>query len=127
MKTTVLMAMAVLASSTATAQTDEWDATDKALAGIALALTVVDMGQTITIAKDCHNSGTHYYETNSILGNCPSVGRVKGYFVSSILLSGAIADVLPSKYRKDFLASAAAVEFRMAYHNFSANVYWSWK
>ena len=127
MKTFSLIAIIFFFIGTANANQDKWDTTDKMLSGTALALTMIDMGQTVSIAKDCRNNGAHYYETNNLLGKCPSVGRVREYFVSSILLSGVIADMLPSKYRKDFLAASAAIEFKAAYHNFSASVVWSWK
>lgn len=77
------------------ARASEWSDTDRALAATALALHVLDWGQTLDIIKP-HNG---VIETNPVLGPYPSRGDVNAYFVGTALLMGVIAHALPEQRR----------------------------
>ena len=103
---------------------DDWDTTDKVLGATALTFELADLGQTISISHSCHDNDTPlvYSELNPILGTCPKVSSVVQYFAASILVSGLIADALPSNYRKAFLTGAILFEFDMVEHNYRGGI-----
>jgi hypothetical protein len=73
---------------------------------------VVDWLQTHEIAKN-----NNYYETNKILGKHPSTGDVNRYFMSSILLTNIIGELLP-KYSDYFYIAVAVVETKIILNNY---------
>jgi hypothetical protein len=85
---------------------EPWDRIDKGLGIAAVGALVVDWGQTRYIAKHPQR----YQETNQILGEHPSVGRVNLYFTGAIIGTLLFADWLPSNGRKIFLGSITALE-----------------
>lgn len=102
-------AVVLLWACTTGVSAEPWDTGDRAFGSAALVLTLADWRQTHIIAKEPHKWG----ETNSALGKHPSVGRVNGYFVGSLAVGSAAAQLMPPSYRKGFLAGVAAVEFNM--------------
>lgn len=95
---------------------DSWDTTDKTLGVTALALEVVDMGQTISISESCH-SDHKFMELNPIIGSCPEKHTVYQYFIGSIIAYSIIADALPSTWRKMFLSGDIIVEASSVINN----------
>lgn len=96
----------------------EWDTVDRTLGATALAATVIDWRQTQQIAE----SPTVYYEHNPIIGIHPNMKRVNSYFLGYILITGLIADTLPSDYRKAFLAGYTTVEIATVGHNLQLGI-----
>lgn len=54
-----------------------------------MALHTVDYMQTMGISKSCHNGGK-YYETNPVLGKCPSASKVGKYFLATSALMAVV-------------------------------------
>lgn len=77
-------------------------ATDYALVG-------ADYLQTRQIAMSCH-SGGEFYETDPLLGHCPSMARVNAYFAGYGLVMQQLAAHLHGAYRTAFLISIGARE-----------------
>lgn len=73
-----------------------WTTEDTARQLASLGLLGADWAQTRTIAK---NPGL-FSETNKILGEHPSVGRVNNYFATSIIAHQLLANQLPPELRK---------------------------
>lgn len=65
-----------------------------------------DWAQTRTIAKN----PDRFYETNPILGEHPSSGKVNNYFLSTLLAHTLIANSLNSEWRKIFQNAGIGVE-----------------
>lgn len=105
----LLIGLAIVNSRAA----DPWDSTDKALAAVALTATVVDWGQTRTIAK---NPDT-WFEKNPLLGEHPTLGEVNRHFALGILAGAAIAHYLPSAGRKTFLTVLSVIEIGVTANN----------
>jgi hypothetical protein len=113
-----IVASLLLAILSAPALSEPWDRADLALGGVAVSALVVDWGQTRYIAKHPER----YRETNPILGDHPSVGRVNAYFAGSILATALIADWFRPMNRKLFLGAVAAVEIAVTNRNRSLGV-----
>jgi hypothetical protein len=77
------------------ARASEWNDTDRALMATALALHLVDWGQTLEIIRP----GNGVHEANPILGPFPSRGDVNAYFAGTSLLMFVIAHALPEMRR----------------------------
>lgn len=73
-----------------------WSSEDKIRQALALSLLGADWAQTRTIAKNPQQ----YHETNPILGEHPSSGRVNNYFAASALGHTLLMNALPPKWRK---------------------------
>ena len=97
---------------------DPWDMTDKVLGGTALAATVMDWSQTHYIARH----PAEYRELDHMLPSHPSVGQVDAHFAGSILIGAAIANWLPSDYRKWFLGGVTVIEIGTVAHNHSIGI-----
>lgn len=72
-----------------------------------------DWAQTRTIAKN----PTQYHETNPLLGEHPSVGRVNNYFLTTLLGHALIANYLSPEYRKLFQNATIGLEAGVAGRN----------
>ena len=94
---------------------DPWDKTDKVLGGTALAASVMDWSQTRYIARHPEQ----YRELDHMLPSHPSVSQVDAHFAGSILIGAAIANWLPSDYRKWFLGGVTVIELGVVAHNHS--------
>jgi len=73
----------------------------------------LDYRQTISIARQPER----YYETNPVLGEHPSVGKVNTYFMASVAVKNAIFFSLPEKYRIPFGIGCSVVSFGYVEHN----------
>ena len=80
-----------------------------------LAAHVADWGQTRDIASHC-GAGL-YYETNPVLGRCPSTAWVNTYFIGTALLHMGVANALPTKYRRLFQGGTLAMELNYVNSN----------
>jgi hypothetical protein len=69
---------------------------DKSHLALYATLHLLDWKQTRSIAK---NPGA-YYETNTLLGEHPSVGKVDTYFLSTLAGQIAVTYLLPPKARR---------------------------
>ena len=118
MKKLILAAALTFFSFTASASWDDWDSTDKALGATALTLTAVDMLQTVYISKN----GDRFHETNPILGEHPSTGKVYGYFAASAVAGYLIMDSLPPNWRKAFAGGAILLEANMVTRNYQLGI-----
>ena len=80
-----------------------------------LATHIADWGQTRDIAGQCESGG--YYETNPVIGRCPSKNWVNTYFFTTALLHTGIAHMLPSKYRRWFQAGTLGMQLSYITNN----------
>lgn len=92
---------------------DTWTVPDTALQVAVTAALYEDYKQTEQIASE----PSRYHETNPILGEHPSGGKVRNYFIGSALASAGIAYVLPKPYREAFQAGVLGVEVVAIGHN----------
>jgi len=86
----------------------------------ALVVHAVDWVQTRTISRDCHNPRPGFepwHETNPLLGNCPGMGKVNGYFLLSGALLYAGSKYLPQPWAKVVSYSWLTVETVAVGHN----------
>ena len=81
---------------------DEWRTADSYREGVFLGLHAWDYLQSRQIAKNPNPPGHAYYESNSLLGEHPSVAEVNRYFIISGLLQAGIAYKLPPPWREAF-------------------------
>lgn len=85
-----------------------WNHEDTLWESTYLMAHIADWGQTRDIAVQC-DSGA-YYETNPIIGKCPTVNWVNNYFIATALAHVGIATMLPKKYRRLFQMGTLAME-----------------
>ncbi|HVH66727.1 MAG TPA: hypothetical protein VM716_02580 [Gemmatimonadales bacterium] len=84
-----------------------WNQTHTALAGAFVATLLIDAAQTRELAR---HGWSGFRESNPLLGDRPSVGRVNSYTaIAGLSVLGAAA-VLPPKVRPWLLGAAIAVE-----------------
>lgn len=91
---------------------DEWDSTDKKLFATSELLLLADWSQTRQVAKNPQ----HYSETNILLGEHPSVGKVDVYFTSVLIGNYFLTDYLESN-RKSYLYGIIGVQLIVVGHN----------
>jgi hypothetical protein len=108
----------VIFTSTAAFAGDKWDSTDYALLAASTVTLAMDWQQTRYIARN----PDRFYERNRILGRYPSRQSIDLYFVSVLLTEIIVADLLPSKWRKVFLAGVAIGEGGVVAYNFQMGV-----
>lgn len=84
-------------------------------------LHVIDWGQTLDISESCTSGGT-YYETNPILGECPSRGEVNRYFLLTGLAHYGISRVLSPTQRRWFQYVTIGIESAVVAHNFNIGI-----
>ena len=104
--------MAILLAPSAYAA-DKWDTTDIALGVSALALTIMDYGQTRYIS----DNPEQFTERNPLMGKHPSRDDVNLYFAGAAVVGLAVAHFLPSEWRKVWLGGWIAAEGITVYHN----------
>jgi hypothetical protein len=97
---------------------DPWETPDYMLIGATLASLAVDWGQTRHIAKN----PDRFYEKNRLLGSNPSVSKVDAYFLGAMLGTVAVAHLLPSDYRRLFLAGTLSMELSVIEQNRSIGI-----
>ncbi len=96
-------------------QANAWSTKDTLWEGAYLAAHVADWGQTRDIASSCASGA--YYETNPVMGKCPSINLVNTYFAATALLHIGVAHVLPQKYRRMFQAGTLGMEVNYVANN----------
>ena len=114
----VIWLLTALVFSLSAQAADPWDTTDKVLGATVLTATMMDWSQTRYIARHPYE----YHELNPTLPSHPSVGQVDAHFAGGILIGAAIANWLPSDYRKWFLGSMAVIEIGTVAHNHSIGI-----
>lgn len=78
---------------------------------------VTDWGQTLDISSQCRSG--NYYETNPVMGTCPSAQTVNAYFLGTALLHYGVAQMLPRKYRRMFQAGTMGMQLSYITNNAS--------
>jgi len=111
--TLVILLSLFLASTSANA----WSKKDTYWEAAYLTTHLADWGQTLDIARQCE-SGT-YYETNPVMGKCPSAQTVNAYFLATALLHYGAAHMLPPKYRRMFQIGTIGMELSYIANNAS--------
>lgn len=91
---------------------DKWDEVDITMETAFIGLLAYDTLQTLDIKN--HNG---MYETNIILGEHPSDSKIIIYSISSAVLQFGIAHILPSDWRKAWIASGITLEAHCCYTN----------
>ena len=115
----VVLAVLLGLGSVAVAGPDSsWSRSDTVFEITALAIRMIDYGQTLDIAKN----PDRYHELNPILGRHPSVGRVHTYFVTSQILHPVISYCLPKKYRRAFQMISIGMSSGLAIHNYNVGL-----
>ena len=94
-----------------------WSKKDTYWEAAYLTTHLADWGQTLDISSQC-SSGA-YYETNPVMGKCPSAQTVNAYFVATALLHYGAAHMLPPKYRRMFQAGTIGMELSYIANNAS--------
>lgn len=92
-----------------------WTNKDSLWQSAYLVLHAADWGQTRDIAAQCKRG--EYFETNPLIGKCPSVHWVNTYFLGTALLHTGIARVLPQKYRRAFQAGTIGMQMGFVTNN----------
>ena len=101
---------------------DTWDKYDYSLFGAYSVVTYIDWRQTQYIAKHPET----FRETNSKIGEYPSISTVNKYFLHKALIETSIAYILPDWYRKTFLVGQFVYEFSVVKHNRSIGIKFSY-
>ena len=109
----LVLLVLILACSSANA----WSKKDTYWEAAYLATHVADWGQTLDISSQCQSGA--YYETNVIMGKCPSGQTVNAYFLGTALLHYGVAHMLPRKYRRMFQAGTMGMELSYITNNAS--------
>jgi len=104
----LIFAVAAFCGSSSNAMAWNWTEKDSMWQLAYLAVHVADWGQTRDIAAQCEGGG--YYETNPVLGRCPSAQWVNTYFLGTALLHTGLAHWMPGKYRRMFQAATIGME-----------------
>jgi len=121
LQATYIFVAVLVFACTAHADEGTWNTTDKALLAAVETSYYIDYRQTRQIALNPRR----YYEHNQIMGEHPSVGRVNNYFLASAIGTYLLADILPDRYRRLFLAGALTVEVVTVVHNHKVGLRYS--
>lgn len=100
---------------------DDWTREDTYRQSALTALLIADWAQSRYIAKT-PNLG---YETNHVLKDHPSVGRVDNYFIVATIGHAAISYVLPPTWRQGWQYFWIGVEVQKTVHNYNLGVKFS--
>lgn len=100
------------------ARAADWTRTDSAFQIASSALIVADWAQTREIAKHPER----WRETNLILGEHPSRGKVNAYFAACLVGNAAIAYALPAPYRRWWQIATVVVEAGYVAHNYHLGI-----
>lgn len=99
----IALAIVVLLVSTgySAEENRKWTSLDTGLQVTYTFLHITDWSQTLHASRrrSYRNQPLCYRETNPVLGDNPSTGRINSYFASTLLLHSAIAYILPKPYR----------------------------
>jgi hypothetical protein len=94
------------------AHADDWTRTDTARQAAYTVLHLADWAQTRYIATHANFS-----ETNVMLEERPSLGRVNNYFAATLIGHYAISAMLPAKYRPTWQYGTITIEAYCVLHN----------
>lgn len=94
------------ASLSSLLRVDPWTTEQKVWAGVSTALILTDWGQTRYIAKN----PDRFHETNPLIGRHPSMGEVNRHFALSMAANLAVASLLPSKWRTNWLMGVSGMQ-----------------
>ena len=108
----IFMLLALLATNA-----NAWSKKDPYWETAYLVTHLADWGQTLDISSQC--AGGSYYETNPVMGKCPSAQVVNAYFIGTALLHYGVAQILPPKYRRMFQAGTMGMELSYITNNAS--------
>ena len=114
-KAVVMVALLVCGLACSNAQA--WSKHDTYWEAAYLATHLADWGQTLDIASQCQSG--NFYETNPVMGKCPSAQKVSAYFVGTALLHYGVAKMLPRKYRRIFQTGTMTMELSYITNNAS--------
>jgi len=115
---TTATATALLLIACMPAQAGDWTREDTAWEAAYLVLHVADWGQTRYIAKN----PDLYIERNPILGENPSLNRVRNYFLATALLHASVAYALPPKWRRRWQGATIAMQAYVVGKNYGAGI-----
>lgn len=107
------LALAALSAPISSSAGDPWSDADVAREVAYGAVHLIDWSQTRYAARQ----GDAFRETNPVLGDHPSVGRVDGYFAATLAGHVLVTDLLPRSWRSLWQGSTIAVEATIAAHN----------
>ncbi len=99
--------LSVLLFISFSAQASEWTDADKYREGVFLTVMTMDCHATRRLAKE---GWVNYYESNPLLGQTPSVGRVNNTCLATAIAHVYIADNLSPEWRKAFQYTTIWVE-----------------
>jgi hypothetical protein len=99
---------ALFISLSCPAHADDWTSTDTKLLAGALALQVIDWGQTRDMVRRPQIEDFH--ENNPLLGKNPSIGRVDRYFALRMAGTVGLSYALPQRYRRWFLGGMIVID-----------------
>ncbi len=98
--------------------TDPLTVQDYVLQAATIGLLLRDEQQTEEIARN----PAQFYEKNKILGQHPSVGAVRSYFVGYALASTAVTVFLPERYRVFWQGTQIGIELIVTQRNRSIGI-----
>ncbi len=101
---------------------DPWSKQDIALEAAGFALRMIDMGQTLQIARNPER----YHEHNPILGKHPSKEEVIAYFAAASLAHVAVTHYLPAKCRPWFQGISIGISGVCIMNNLSIGLKIGW-
>ena len=94
---------------------DKWTVEERTTFAVSSVLLVADWAQTRQIARNAQS----FRETNPILGEHPSMGRVNAYFATALLLNYAIGRSLDRGWRSAWFLGVQSVEASVVQRNLS--------
>jgi len=95
------------------AHAEEWSRADTARQAAYTALHLADWAQTRYITTHRQD----FVETNAMLGERPSLGRINNYFAATLAGHYAISALLPTKYRPYWQYGTITIEAYFVLHN----------
>lgn len=129
MRDALLWAVVLWALASATvyraAKADTWDHTDYALMTADVVTRLADAYQTSQI-QDHDDIEEVDIIGRPVMGRNPSNGAVVGYFAAMIGLDVAIANALPSTWRKVYLSGRTALNIKVVHDNAQLGLKWRW-
>jgi hypothetical protein len=109
----IVISCAISVSSVQADDKGAWTTTDTVLQATYLTLHGMDWAQTLHIARNPDK----YYETNKILGEHPSQGRVNSYFLLTGLAHTGIAGLLDKPWRTGWQLTGIYIGYDSVRHN----------
>lgn len=111
-----IMALALLLPSLCFAE--DWSREDTCRQSALTVLLIADWAQTRNSVK----RPNEFSETNKLLGEHPSTGKVNNYFMVGIAGHAAVSYLLPPDWRQGWQYIWIGIEVQKVYHNHSIGV-----